>query len=94
VRSSQLIGWISFALFGLSVLILIAVLVSPSILSIEVSNPEAFLWIIGVLSLIASVLGFVSFKTLQGKIGAIGGLVLVVLVLLVLPTSKAFSRPL
>jgi hypothetical protein len=94
MRSSQLIGWISFVLFCLSVLILIAVLVSPSIQSIEVSNPEAFLWIIGVLSLIASVLGFVSFKTLQGKIGAIGGLVLVVLVLLVLPTSTAFSRPL
>ncbi len=93
MRSSKPIGWTSFVLFCLSVLILIALLVLPSIKSIEGSNPEAFLWIIGGLSLISTVLGFVSFKTPQGKIGAIGGLVLLALVLFVTPTSS-FRRPL
>ena len=69
--SSKPIGWTSFVLFSLSILILIALLISPAIENFEGVNPEAFLWIIGGLSLISSVLGFVSFRTSQGKIGAI-----------------------
>jgi hypothetical protein len=87
--SSKLIGWTSFVLFGLSILILIALLLSPAIGDFEGANPDAFLWIIGVLSLISSVLGFVSFRTPQGKVGAIGGLVLLALVLFLTPISVA-----
>jgi hypothetical protein len=93
MRSSKLIGWTSFALFCLSVLILIALLILPAIELSAGVNPEAFLWIIGGLSLISSVLGFVSFNTPQGKIGAIGGLVLLAMVLFATPISS-FRRPL
>ena len=87
--SSKPIGWTSFVLFSLSILILIALLISPAIENFEGVNPEAFLWIIGGLSLISSVLGFVSFRTPQGKIGAIGGLVLLAMVFFLTPISVA-----
>lgn len=88
MRSSKPIGWTSLALFILSVLVLVAIIVLAGIELFEGVNPEAFLWIIGGLSLISTVLGFVSFKTPQGKIGAIGSLVLLAMVLFVTPTSS------
>lgn len=88
MRSSMPIGWTSFALFGLSILIVILLLFLPAIGIFDDLNPEALLWGIGGLSLIATVLGFVSFKTPQGKIGAIGGLLLLALVLFVTPISS------
>lgn len=87
---NTLIGWAGFALFALALVIMLASVFILPIFNPEFVNPEAGLIASGVCALIATVLGFLAFRTTQGKIAAIGGLLLVLLVVLVTPIS--FSK--
>jgi hypothetical protein len=87
--SSKPIGWTSLALLSLAVLILAALVILLAIGLLQDVNPEGVLWLIGGLSAVSTVLGFISFRTPQGKIGAIGGLVLLAVVLFVTPVSSS-----
>ncbi len=84
---NTLIGWTGFALFVLALVIMLASVLVLPILNLEFVNPEAGLIASGGCALIATVLGFLAFRTTQGKIALIGGLLLVLLVTFVTPIS-------
>src|SRR5258708_3349836 len=93
MRESAFIGWSGFALFVLAIAILVLLIFMPALGRYDIVSPEAGGFVGGVLALLATVIGFVGFKTAQGKVAAIGGLVLVAILGVVLPSSVHVSRP-
>jgi hypothetical protein len=92
MNRNTLIGWTGFALFALALVIMLTAVFIMPILNLEFVNPEAGLLASGGCALIATVLGFLVFRTTQGKIASIGGLLLVLLVALVTPMSESWAR--
>lgn len=85
MTNNKYLAWTSFSLFFLSAgLLLLLVLASP-FLSAYIENPIQIIYGIGAFSLLATIMGFLSFKAQQAKVGAFGGLVLLLLVLFVIP---------
>ncbi len=91
MRSSRIISWTGFGLFILAVLLLVPVVFAPTLAQYGLSLSGAGSWVIGVLALISSVLGFLAFRTPQGKVAAIGGLLLLLAILLVTPATTGTS---
>ena len=82
MRENKVIGWISLALFAAALGVMLA-LFAVAGLGLEKSiekyitiNVDLVLLAVSLLAFIASVLGFLAFKTIQGKIGSVGGLIL------------------
>ena len=91
MTNNKYLAWTSFSLFLLSVGLIVLLLLSSPIFSGSLKNPGIIILAIGAFSLLATIMGFLSFKTPQAKVGAIGGLVLLLLVLLVFPVSSTTS---
>lgn len=91
MKDNKYLAWTSFVLFGLSVgILLISLLFSSAFSSINV-NPGFLIFMIGAFSLLAMIMGFLSFKAPQAKAGGIGGLVLLLLVLFITPARRETS---
>jgi len=60
-------------------------------LSNAIENPGIIILVIGVFSLLATIMGFLSFKAPQAKVGGVGGLVILLLVLFVIPAGRETS---
>src|SRR4051812_48506928 len=93
MKDNTFIGWSGFALFVLSIGTLMLLMFSPLLEQFHIINVEAGAFVAGVLALLATIFGFVGFRTQPGKVAAIGGLVLVLILALVLPTSVSKSSP-
>lgn len=91
MKDNKYLAWTAFALFFLSVgLILLFILLSP-LFGDAIENPASFTIAIGAFSLIGSIFGFLTFKAPQAKVGAIGNLLIVLLVLFVIPVGSETS---
>lgn len=88
MRDNKYLAWTSFVLFVLSVgIILVFVFFSPALIGTN-ENPGIVISVIGAFSLLAMIMGFLSFKAPQAKVGGIGGLVLLLLVLFIIPVGR------
>jgi len=82
MRENKVIGWISLALFAAALGVMLALFavaavgLDKSIEKYMTINVDLLLLGISLLAFVASVLGFLAFKTIQGKMGAVGGLIL------------------
>ena len=80
MSDKKLLGWLSFGLFAIAVVILLFVaallIFFPTGLPFALLNAQALFMVSGVLGVVAALLGFFSRETPQGKAGGIGGLVL------------------
>jgi hypothetical protein len=85
------IGWSALILFVVAAAMIVLPVFSPVLERYDIVNPHAAIAASGVLALVATVLGFCSFKTGQGKVGAIGGLVLLFAVAILI-SSTTVSR--
>ena len=86
---NKFIAWTAFTLFVLAVAVMALVIFFPAIERYDIVSPEAALWVVGALSLLSTVTGFLAFKTRQGKIAAIGGLLLLIAILFVTPIRRS-----
>jgi len=82
MRENKVIGWFSLALFAAALGVMLA-LFAVAALGLDKSiekyitiNPDLVLLAVILLAFIASVLGFLAFKTIQGKVASVGGLIL------------------
>ena len=82
---NRFVAWTAFTLFVLAVVVALVLVFSPLLERFDVISPEGALWVVGALAFLATVTGFVAFKTPQGKVAAIGGLLLLIAVLFVTP---------
>jgi hypothetical protein len=88
MSNNKYLAWASFALFVLSVGIILIFVSLAFILSDLIKNPDIIILVIGVFSFLGAIMGFLSFKAPHAKVGAIGGLVILLLVLFVIPISR------
>lgn len=89
--SNRLISWTAFTLFVLAVVIVVLLVFAPILEQLGLPISDAALWVIGVLALLSTILGFIAFKTPQGKIAAIGGVLLLLAVLFITPITSTTS---
>jgi hypothetical protein len=82
---NKFIAWTAFTLFVLALAIAAALVFSPILERFDLISPQAALWVMGALALMATGTGFVAFKTPQGKVAAVGGLLLLLAILFVTP---------
>jgi len=83
--SNRFIARTAFALLVLAVAVMVLVIFSPILDRDGIVSSEDALWLIGALALMATVTGFVAFKTSQGKAAAISGLLLSLAIIFVTP---------
>jgi hypothetical protein len=88
MTNNKYLAWTSFMLFILSLLTILLFLVIATMFSELIENPGAIIIVIGVLSLLGAIMGFLSLKAPQAKVGGIGGLVILFLVLIVIPVGR------
>lgn len=95
MTDNKYLAWTSLILFALSVVTILVFLAVATTLGDFIQNPGVIVLVIGVLSLLAMIMGFLSFKTPQSKVGGIGGLVILLLALFVIPIGRetGFSPP-
>jgi len=95
MTNNKFLAWMSFALFILSAGIILIFVLFASVFSDLVENPSIIVLVIGVFSLLGTIMGFLSFKAAQAKVGGIGGLVILLLVLFVIPVGResTYSLP-
>jgi hypothetical protein len=91
MTNNKYLAWASLALFVLSVVTILIFLFLATAFSDLIENPGAIILLIGVFSLLGTVMGFLSFKAPQAKVGGIGGLVILLLVLFVIPVGRETS---
>lgn len=90
---NKFIAWMAFALLALAVAVMVLVIFSPILDRDGIVSSEGALWVIGALALLATVTGFVAFKTPQGKVAAIGGLLLLIAIVFVTPVWTVTGAP-
>jgi hypothetical protein len=73
--------------------VMVLVIFSPILDRDGIVSSEGALWVIGALALLATVTGFVAFKTPQGKVAAISGLPLLMAIVFVTPVRTVTSAP-
>jgi hypothetical protein len=91
MTDNKYLAWTSFILFILSVGMILLFLLFATIFSNAIENPGIIILVIGMFSLLATIMGFLSFKVSQAKVGGIGGLVILLLVLFVIPVGRETS---
>jgi len=91
MTDNKYLAWTSFILFVLSVGTILLFLLLTTVLDDLIGNPGMIILVIGALSLIGTIMGFLSFKVPQAKVGGIGGLVILLLVLFVVPVGRETS---
>jgi len=91
MTDNKYLAWCSFAFFVLSLGTILLFLLLATSLSELIENPGIFILVIGVFSLLATIMGLLSFKVPQSKVSGIGGLVILLLVLFVIPVGKETS---
>lgn len=91
MRGSKYLAWTSFVLFVLSIGTITLFLLLATVLGNFIENPGVIILVIGVFSLLGTIMGFISFKAPQAKVGGIGGLVILLLVLFVIPVGRKTS---
>ena len=91
MNDNKYLAWTALSFFLLSVGLIVLLLLTSPIFSGYLENPGIIILVIGAFSLLATIMGFLSFKAPQAKVGAIGGLVLLLLVLLVFPVGSESS---
>jgi hypothetical protein len=91
MKDNKYLAWTSFVLFVLSIGTIVLFLLLATVLSNFVEDPGVIILVIGVFSLLGSIMGFLSFKAPQAKVGGIGGLVILLLVLFVIPVGRETS---
>jgi len=91
MTGNKYLAWASFVLFILSVGTILLFLLLVTIFRNAIENPGIIILSIGVFSLLAAVLGFLSFRAPQAKVGGVGGLVILLLVLFVIPVGRETS---
>jgi len=97
MTDNKYLAWASFILFTLSVGTILLFLLFATVFSNAIENPGIIILVNGIFSLLATIMGFLSFKAPQAKVGGVGGLVILLLVLFVIPvdreTNIASPRP-
>jgi hypothetical protein len=88
---NRFVAWTAFTLFALAVAVALVLVFSPLFERFDIISPEGALWVVGTLALLATVTGFVAFKTPQGKVAAIGGLLLLLAILFVTPVRSVID---
>jgi len=91
MTDNKYLAWTSFALFVLSVGMILLFLLLTTVFSDLMENPGIIILVVGTLSLLGAIMGFLSFKAPQAKVGGIGGLVILLLVLFVVPVGRETS---
>lgn len=92
MEGSGFIAKTGFVIFILAVILMILLIFSPTLEQLGLLMSDAAIWVIGVLGLLSTILGLITFKTPQGKIAAIGGILLLLAVLFVTPLSITISQ--
>lgn len=93
MKDNSFLAWASFVLFLVSAVILLFLAFFSSMLSGLIENPAVIFLTLGVFSLLAMILGFLSFRAPQAKAGGIGGLVILLFVLFVTPVTRVSTVP-
>lgn len=88
---NKLIAWTAFTLFVLAVAVTGVLVFSPILERFGIVSPNGALWVMGILALLATVTGFMAFKTPQGKVAAIGGLLLLMAIVFVTPVRTVIG---
>jgi hypothetical protein len=91
MSNNKYLAWTSFVLFIMSLVTILLFLVIATAFSDLIENPGVIILVIGVFSLLGTIMGFLSFKAPQAKVGGIGGLVILLLVLFVIPVGRETS---
>ena len=73
---NRFLGRSALVLLSLAIAVMLLLVFQPVL---RILNPEAALFVAGILTLLAAVIGFCAFRTSEGKVAAIAGLVLLIL---------------
>jgi len=91
MTNKRFLAWTSFVLFVFSLITIVLFLLVATAFSDLIENPGVIILVIGAFALLATIMGFLSFKVPQAKVGGIGGLVILLLVLFVIPVGRETS---
>ena len=91
MKENKVLAWTSFVLFILSIGIILLFLLLATAIRDLIENPGIIILVIVIFSLLAAIMGLLSFKAPQAKVGGIGGLVTLLLVLFVIPVGRESS---
>jgi hypothetical protein len=91
MSNNKYLAWTSFIIFVLNLVAILIFLVTATLFSDRIENPGIIVLVIGVFSLLGTIMGFLSFKAPQAKVGGIGGLVILLLVLFIIPVGRETS---
>lgn len=83
MTDNKYLAWASLSFFILSVSMILVLVFTIAYMGDAIQNPILYILAIGLFSLLAAILGFLSFKLPQAKAGAIGGLVVLLVILLI-----------
>jgi hypothetical protein len=93
MTDNKYLAWTSLSFFILSASMILLLVLSVTYITEPIENPIIFMLAIGLFSLIAAIMGLLSFKLPQAKAGAIGGLVILLVILLltlfIIPVNRA-----
>jgi len=88
MTDNKYLAWISFSFFLLSVGAILFLVIASPLANEYIENPEIFIFAIGLLSLLAVILGIPSFKLPQARAGVFGGLIVLLLILFIIPVRR------
>ena len=91
MTDNKYLAWTSFVLFILSLGTILLFLLLATVFSGLIENPGIIVLVIGIFSLLGTIMGFLSFKAPQAKVGGVGGLVILLLMLFVVPLGRETS---
>lgn len=88
MTDNKYLAWTSLSFFILSVSMILLLVFATTFISDTIENPILFMLASGLFSLIAAILGLLSFKLPQAKVGTIGGLAVLLLSLFIIPVKR------
>ncbi len=91
MTANKFLAWITFSLFLLSAGIILFLLIASPLVNEYIENPINIVFVISALSLLAVILGFLSFKLPQAKVGAIGSLIVLLFTLYIIPVDRELT---
>lgn len=88
MTDNKYLAWTALSFFILSVSMILLLVFTITFMSDTIENPIIFMLATGSFSLIATIMGLLSFKLPQAKVGAIGGLAVLLLTLFIIPVKR------
>jgi len=92
MTDNKYLAWTALSFFILSVSMILLFVFAFTFISDTIENPILFMLTIGLFSLMAAILGLLSFKLPQAKVATIGGLAVLLLALFIIPVKGETTR--